>query len=105
MLLSVPLCFLFLASSSHNSQAQLQNGTYPLQRISNAPGFQLENMEVKKKKANIIKEIRSQIQKHRNQAINKNRARYHKAKRNPNNILQNVHVYEFERCEIAETEI
>lgn len=65
MLLSHILCFIFLASSWHNSQPQVQNGTYPFQRVSNAPGFQPENMESKKKekKANIIKEIRSQSQK------------------------------------------
>lgn len=64
---------------------------YPFQRVSNAPRFQPENME-SKKKANTIKEIRSQSQKHRNQGINKNRARDHKAKRNPN-ILPNVRMF------------
>jgi len=46
---------------------------------------QLENR--KTKQAKIIKEIRSRIQKWRNQTINKKKARYHKAKRNPNNII------------------
>lgn len=49
--------------------------------------------EKEKKSKYYKRNQKSKSKKHGNQGINKNRARYHKAKRNPNNILQNVHVF------------
>lgn len=106
MLLSHTLCFIFLGSSWHNSQPQVQNGMYPFQRVSNAPGFQPQNMESKNKKANIIKEIRSQSQKtwkpRHKQKQSQIPQSQKESKQHPSKCLC---VYEFEKCEIAEKEI